>query len=90
MLSSRYTGALARGPFHGGRMLSGGDMNMRTLRVWVGLVLGGSGALMFAASWERRTRWCLSGSDEPLQGCDGREDNLYHLLNASALLLLAR
>jgi hypothetical protein len=55
-------------------------MNLRMLRTWVGLVLGVSGALMFAASWQRWTRWCLSSTDDPLRGCAGREDNLYHFL----------
>jgi hypothetical protein len=55
-------------------------MDLRVLRTWVGLVLGVSGAVMSAASWERWTRWCLSGADEPLRGCAGREDNLYHFL----------
>ena len=55
-------------------------MRLRMLRVWVGLVLGGSGALMYAASWQRWTMWCLSGSGDPLRACAGREDHLYDFL----------
>ncbi len=55
-------------------------MSLRWLRVWVGLVLGGAGALMFAASWQRWTRWCLSDTGVPLTGCAGREDPLYAFL----------
>lgn len=53
---------------------------LRMLRVFTGLGLGASGALMFAASWQRWARPCL---DESPAACEQREDHLYDFLPPS-------
>jgi len=51
-------------------------MGLRVLRVIVGLLLGGSGALMYAASWQRWAGACRwNQSDGGL--CDIRQDHLF-------------
>ncbi len=54
-------------------------MALRMLRVWAGVLLGGSGALMFAASWQRWAGVCTAGSGSA-EACEVREDHLYDFL----------
>jgi hypothetical protein len=49
------------------------------LRVWTGLGLGGSGALLCAASWQRWAGSCV-GDSGSAAACDLREDHLYDFL----------
>jgi peptidoglycan/LPS O-acetylase OafA/YrhL len=57
-------------------------MALRVLRVGVGSLLGLSGALMYAASWERWAGACPWG--EPESGpCEVRQDHLYDFLAPS-------
>ena len=51
----------------------------RMLRVLTGGLLGGSGALMFAASWERWAPAC-TGASGSSAACEVREDHLYDFL----------
>ena len=54
-------------------------MAPRMLRVLTGGLLGGSGALMFAASWERWASEC-TGPTGSAGACEVREDHLYDFL----------
>lgn len=55
---------------------NGEAMTLRVLRVVAGVLLGASGALMCAASWQRWAGACSFGDvDETL--CDRRQDHLY-------------
>lgn len=54
-------------------------MALRVLRAGVGLLLGVSGALMYAASWERWAGPCPWGESESA-ACTVRQDHLYDFL----------
>ena len=54
-------------------------MALRILRVCVGLSLMVSGALMYAASWQRWAGACPWGTD-PDRECDVHMDHLYDFL----------
>lgn len=56
---------------------------LRIVRAGVGLLLGVSGALMYAASRERWAELCPWGSGET-RGCDLLEDHLYDFLPPTA------
>jgi hypothetical protein len=58
-------------------------MALRVLRVGVGLLLGVSGALMYAASWQRWADACPWGESESAL-CTVRQDNLYDFLPPTA------
>lgn len=58
-------------------------MSLRVLRVGVGMLLSGSGALMFAASWQRWSGACSWG-DPDARLCTIRQDHLYDFLAPSA------
>lgn len=58
-------------------------MALRFLRVGVGLLLGASGALMYAASWRRWAGACAWGQDEGVL-CTLRQDHLYDFVAPSA------
>ena len=55
-------------------------MALRILRVCVGLSLMVSGALMYAASWQRWAGACPWGTDPDVRECDVRMDHLYDFL----------
>jgi hypothetical protein len=50
------------------------------LRVFTGVLLGGSGALMFAASWQRWAGVCTGDGGTSAAECERREDHLYDFL----------
>ena len=54
-------------------------MAPRMLRVLTGIGLGGAGALMFAASWQRWAGAC-TGPSGSARACEVREDHLYDFL----------
>ena len=58
----------------------GVPMALRMLRVLTGVLLGGSGALLFAASWQRWAGVCTGDSGRSAEACVLREDHLYDFL----------
>jgi len=59
-------------------------MALRVLRVVVGVLLGASGALMYAASWQRWADACPWGGDVDDRLCTIRQDHLYDFLAPTA------
>lgn len=55
-------------------------MGLRILRLCVALTLMASGALMYAASWQRWSGICPWGDDPDTRACDLRMDHLYDFL----------
>lgn len=58
-------------------------MTVRVQRILVGLLLGASGVLMYAASWQRWSgacRWNQSGGPR----CSGRQDDMFEFLPVGA------
>ena len=55
-------------------------MALRMLRVLTGVLLSGSGALLFAASWQRWGGVCTGDSGTRAPACEVREDHLYDFL----------
>jgi uncharacterized membrane protein len=53
---------------------------LRIVRAGVALALLGSGALMYAASWQRWAGICPFGRDPDTQPCNSRMDHLYDFL----------
>ena len=58
-------------------------MALRVLRVGVGVLLGASGALMYAASWQRWAGACPWG-DNDSGPCSFRQDHRYDFVAPSA------
>jgi hypothetical protein len=58
-------------------------MALRVLRVGVGTLLGASGALMYAASWQRWAGACPWGDGDSAR-CDIRQDHRYDFVAPSA------
>ncbi|HQR27801.1 MAG TPA: hypothetical protein PLP61_12255 [Nocardioides sp.] len=58
-------------------------MALRVLRVGVGALLGASGALMYAASWQRWAGVCPWGDVEG-GACSSRQDHLYDFVAPTA------
>ncbi len=59
-------------------------MALRVLRVGVGVLLGASGALMYAASWQRWAGACPWGGDVEGTLCTSRQDHLYDFVAPTA------
>jgi hypothetical protein len=82
-----YPGCRGHFPPNTGRRIlaleNGGNMALRVLRVAVGLLLGASGALMYAASWQRWGGACGWHQSEGAL-CNIRQDHLYDFVPPAA------